>query len=90
MKIVNWFLKVFLSVILAAFVIYFLTGYDSAFEADQHVIHISLLLITNLEIMVVIMILKHINGFYIMTKRMKTQPKLSKNLDISFYSLILV
>ncbi len=35
MKIVNWFLKVFLSVILAAFVIYFLTGYDSAFEADQ-------------------------------------------------------
>ena len=35
MKIVNLFSQVFLSVILILFLIYFLTGYDSAFEADQ-------------------------------------------------------
>ena len=35
MKIVNLFFQLFLSVILVGFSIYFLTGYDSAFEADQ-------------------------------------------------------
>ena len=35
MKIVNSVFQVFLSIILAAFLFYFLTGYDSAFEADQ-------------------------------------------------------
>ena len=35
MKIVNLFFQVFLSLILILFLIYFLTGYDSAFEADQ-------------------------------------------------------
>ena len=35
MKIVSLFLQVVLSVILVGFSIYFLTGYDSAFEADQ-------------------------------------------------------
>ena len=35
MKIVNLVFQVFLSLILAGFLIYFLTGYDSAFEADQ-------------------------------------------------------
>ena len=35
MKIVSLFLQVVLSFILVGFLIYFLTGYDSAFEADQ-------------------------------------------------------
>ena len=35
MKIINLLFQLFLSVILAGFLIYFLTGYDSAFEADK-------------------------------------------------------
>ena len=35
MKIVSLFFQVILTVILIGFLIYFLTGYDSAFEADQ-------------------------------------------------------
>ena len=35
MKIVSLFFQVILSVILVGFSLYFLTGYDSAFEADQ-------------------------------------------------------
>ena len=35
MKIVNLLFQVFISAILIFFSIYFLTGYDSAFEADQ-------------------------------------------------------
>ena len=35
MKIVSLFFQVVISVILIGFLIYFLTGYDSAFEADQ-------------------------------------------------------
>ena len=35
MKIVNLLFQVLLSVILTALLIYFLTAYDSAFEADQ-------------------------------------------------------
>ena len=35
MKIVNLFFQVLLSLILFLFLIYFFTGYDSAFEADQ-------------------------------------------------------
>ena len=35
MKIVSLFFQVFLSLILILFLAYFLTGYDSAFEADQ-------------------------------------------------------
>tara|TARA_A100000164_G_scaffold191111_1_gene169709 strand:- start:1695 stop:1952 length:258 start_codon:yes stop_codon:yes gene_type:complete len=35
MKIVSFFFQVFLSLILVVSFIYFLTGYDSAFEADQ-------------------------------------------------------
>ena len=35
MKIVNLFFQLILSLILVGFLIYFLTGYDSAFEADQ-------------------------------------------------------
>ena len=35
MKIVNLVFKVFLLALIAGFLIYFLTGYDSAFEADQ-------------------------------------------------------
>ena len=35
MKIVNLFFQVLISIILVGFLIYFLTGYDSAFEADQ-------------------------------------------------------
>ena len=35
MKIVNLFLQVVVSILLVSFLTYFLTGYDSAFEADQ-------------------------------------------------------
>ena len=35
MKIVNLFFQIILLLILALFLLYFLTGYDSAFEADQ-------------------------------------------------------
>ena len=35
MKIVSLFFQVLLSLILILFLTYFLTGYDSAFEADQ-------------------------------------------------------
>ena len=35
MKIVNSFFQVVLSLTIVGFLIYFLTGYDSAFEADQ-------------------------------------------------------
>ena len=35
MKIVDLFFKIFLFLLLAGFLIFFLTGYDSAFEADQ-------------------------------------------------------
>ena len=35
MKIVSLFFQVLLSLILVLFLIYFFTGYDSAFEADQ-------------------------------------------------------
>ena len=35
MKIVSLFFQVVLSLILLLFITYFLTGYDSAFEADQ-------------------------------------------------------
>ena len=35
MKIVNLFFQIFISILIAGFLIYFLTGYDSAFEADQ-------------------------------------------------------
>ena len=35
MKIVNLFFQIFLSLLMVGFLIFFLTGYDSAFEADQ-------------------------------------------------------
>ena len=35
MKIVSTFLQVIISTIIIGFLIFFLTGYDSAFEADQ-------------------------------------------------------
>ena len=35
MKIVNVFFQLILSLIFVGFLMYFLTGYDSAFEADQ-------------------------------------------------------
>ena len=35
MKIVSLFFQAVLTLILVGFLIYFLTGYDSAFEADQ-------------------------------------------------------
>ena len=35
MKIVSLFFQIVLSLIVIVFLIYFLTGYDSAFEADQ-------------------------------------------------------
>ena len=42
MKIVNFFFQIVISLILIGLLIYFLTGYDSAFEADQ-VCHAKLL-----------------------------------------------
>ena len=35
MKIFNLVFQIFLSIIIGSFLVYFLTGYDSAFEADQ-------------------------------------------------------
>ena len=35
MKIVNFFFQIILSLILVGFLVYYLSGYDSAFEADQ-------------------------------------------------------
>ena len=35
MKIVSFFFQMVLSLLTVGFLIYFLTGYDSAFEADQ-------------------------------------------------------
>ena len=35
MKIVSLFFQLVLSLVIIGFLIYFLTGYDSAFEADQ-------------------------------------------------------
>ena len=35
MKVVTLFFQTVISIILICFVVYFLTGYDSAFEADQ-------------------------------------------------------
>ena len=35
MKIVNVLFQIFISLIFTTFLIYFLTGFDSAFEADQ-------------------------------------------------------
>jgi len=35
MKIVNFVYQIFKLIFIAGFLIYFLTGYDSAFEADQ-------------------------------------------------------
>ena len=36
MKVVNLFFQVFFLLVILLFLIYFLTGYDSAFEADQN------------------------------------------------------
>ncbi len=36
MKVVNLVFQLFVLIILLLFLIYFLTGYDSAFEADQY------------------------------------------------------
>jgi ammonia channel protein AmtB len=36
MKVVNLVLQVFFLLVILLFLIYFLTGYDSAFEADQY------------------------------------------------------
>tara|TARA_B100001029_G_C14634126_1_gene220781 strand:- start:53 stop:310 length:258 start_codon:yes stop_codon:yes gene_type:complete len=35
MKIFNFVFQIFFLIVLVGFLIYFLTGYDSAFEADQ-------------------------------------------------------
>ena len=42
MKIFNFVFQIFFLIVLVGFLIYFLTGYDSAFEADQ-LCHASLL-----------------------------------------------
>ena len=36
MKVFNFVSQVFFLLVILLFLIYFLTGYDSAFEADQH------------------------------------------------------
>ena len=36
MKVINLISQVFFMLVLVLFLIYFLTGYDSAFEADQY------------------------------------------------------
>ncbi len=43
--------------------------------------------ITNLEIMVVIMILRHISGYFTSQMGAINQPKLLRNLGTNFYNL---
>jgi len=88
MKVVNLVFQVFFLLVILLFLIYFLTGYDSAFEADQNVIHIFQVTITYLEIMDVIMIQRHISGYFTSPMKVKNQQKLSRNLDTSFYKSI--
>jgi len=88
MKVVNLVSQVFFLLITVLFLIYFLTGYDSAFEADQNC-HSYLSNYDNLlEIMVVIMILRHINGYFTSPMKVKNQQKLLRNLGTSFYKSI--
>ena len=48
MKVINLISQVFFMLVLVLFLIYFLTGYDSAFEADQYC-HSNLLIYENLS-----------------------------------------
>jgi len=52
------------------------------------VIHIFQVTITHLEIMVVIMILRHISGYFTSPMKVKNQQKFLRNLGISFYKSI--
>jgi len=49
------------------------------------VIHILQVTITHLEIMVVIMTLRHISGYFTSQMRTKNQLKLLRNLGTNFY-----
>jgi len=85
MKVVNLVYQVFFLLITVLFLIYFLTGYDSAFEADQNC-HSYLASYDNLSgNMVVIMILRHISGYFTSQMTKKNQLKLLKNLGTNFY-----
>ena len=85
MKIVNLVFQVFFLLVILLSLIYFLTGYDSAFEADQIVIRIFQVTITFLEIMDAIMILRPISGYFTSQMTKMNQLKLSRNLGIKFY-----
>ena len=88
MKVVNLVSQVFFVFITVLFLIYFLTGYDSAFEADQNCHSYLSSYDTHLEIMVVIMILRHISGYFTSPMKIKNQQKLLRNLGTSFYKSI--
>ena len=88
MKVVNLVSQVFFLLIIVLILIYFLTGYDSAFEADQNCHSYLSSTITPLEIMVVIMIPKHISGYFTSPMKVKNRQKLLRNSGTSFYKSI--
>jgi len=88
MKVVNLVSQVFFLLITVLFLIYFLTGYDSAFEADQNCHSYLSSYDNHLEIMVVIMILRHISGYFMSLMKVKNQQKLLRNSGTSFYKSI--
>jgi len=73
MKVVNLVSQVFFLLITVLFLIYFLTGYDSAFEADQNCHSYLSSYDNHLEIMVVIMILRLISGYFTSPMKVKSQ-----------------
>ena len=88
MKIVSLFFQVVLSVILVGFSIYFLTGYDSAFEADQSC-HSYLFNLPDQSGRLGCDHDTETHQWILYETKENSEPaKLSKNIGISFYSLI--
>jgi len=86
MKVVNLVSQVFFLLITVLFLIYFLTGYDSAFEADQNC-HSYLSSYDNPSGNYgVIMILRRISGYFTSQMKVENQQKLLRNLGTNFYN----
>ena len=89
MKVVNLVSQVFFLLITVLFLIYFLTGYDSAFEADQNC-HSYLSSYDNPSGNYGCDhdTLRHISGYFTSPMKVKNQQKLLRNLGTSFYKSI--
>ena len=86
MKIVDLVFQVFFLLVIFLVLIYFLTAYDSALKPISFVTLLYQVTITNLEIMVVIMILRHISGYFTRQMKIINQPRLLRNLGTNFYN----